>query len=223
MDEGKKIKINFGSDKGKDSESKKEKGHKQPESPDVNERVENADASTEEILKEKQPETSATLKREDLERLLKEKEEELKKEHDRLLRTLADHENYKKRMAREKADFLKFGNESLIKELLPVLDNLERSLEHARNANSADAITEGIELVIKEFLRKLEKFGLRVISARREKFDPNKHEAVLQIETAEHPEGTVLDEYQKGYFIHDRLLRPTRVSVAKPPRFLEDQ
>ena len=120
-------------------------------------------------------------------------------------------------MARERADFLKFGNESLIKELLPVLDNLELSLEHARNATNANAITEGIELVKKEFLRKLEKFGLSAISARGEKFDPNRHEAAVQIETAEHPEDTVIDEFQKGYFIHDRLLRPARVSVAKAP------
>jgi molecular chaperone GrpE len=214
MDEGKKVKINFESDKGIDSKPKKEKGQEQLESQDVNEGGEIA-----EVLP---PETSVTTKSEDLAKLLKEKEEELQKEHDRLLRTLAEHENYKKRMARERADFLKFGNESLIKELLPVLDNLELSLEHARNATSANAITEGIELVKKEFLRKLEKFGLSAISARGEKFDPNRHEAAAQIETAEHPEDTVVDEFQKGYFIHDRLLRPARVSVAKPPHSPKD-
>ena len=214
MDEGKKIKMHFTSDKEKEAKAKKEKGQEQLESQDVHKKEE----TTETLLSE----TSEETKNEDLASLLKGKEEELQKEHDRLLRTLAEHENYKKRMARERADFLKFGNESLIKELLPVLDNLELSLEHARNATNANAITEGIELVKKEFLRKLEKFGLSAISARGEKFDPNRHEAAAQIETAEHPGDTVVDEFQKGYFLHDRLLRPARVSVAKTPHSQKD-
>jgi molecular chaperone GrpE len=172
MDEGKKIKINFESAKGKDPKPKNEKAKEQLESQDVNESEGIAEALPSETSEERREEKSLIAKSEELARLLKEKEEELKKEHDHLLRTLAEHENYKKRMARERADFLKFGNESLIKELLPVLDNLELSLEHARNLTNADAITAGIELVKKEFLRKLEKFGLSVISARGEKFDP---------------------------------------------------
>ena len=214
MDEGKKIKMHFTSDKEKEPKAKKEKGQEHLESQDLNKKEKTTEALS--------PETSEERKNEDLASLLKAKEEELQKEHDRLLRTLAEHENYKKRMARERTDFLKFGNESLIKELLPVLDNLELSLEHARNATNADAITEGIELVKKEFLRKLEKFGLSAISARGEKFDPNRHEAAFQIETAEQPENTVVDEFQKGYFIHDRLLRPAKVSVAKAPQSPKD-
>jgi molecular chaperone GrpE len=214
MDEGKKLKMHVTSDKEKEAKAKKEKEQEHLESQDVHKQEETTEALS--------PETSAETKNENLTSLLKVKEEELQKEHDRLLRTLAEHENYKKRMARERADFLKFGNESLIKELLPVLDNLELSLEHARNATNANAITEGLELVKKEFLRKLEKFGLSAISARGKKFDPNRHEAVAQIETAEHPENTVVDEFQKGYFIHDRLLRPARVSIAKPPHSQKD-
>ena len=222
MDEKKKIKINFESDKGKDLKPKKGNEQEQSELPDVHEMDDKAETLSSESSEKKRQETSLTTRSEDLEGQLKEKEEELKKEHDRLLRTVAEHENYKKRMARERADFLKYGNESLMKELLPVLDNLELSLEHARKTNNADAITEGIELVKKEFLRKLEKFGLSAISARGEKFDPNKHEAAVQIETAEHPEDTVVDEFQRGYFIYGRLLRPARVSVAKAPRLSED-
>ncbi|WAC07573.1 MAG: nucleotide exchange factor GrpE [Thermodesulfobacteriota bacterium] len=214
MDEGKKIKMHFTSDKEKEAKAKKEKGQEQLESQDVHKKEETAEALP--------PETSDERKNQDLASLLKVKEEELQKEHDRLLRTLAEHENYKKRMARERADFLKFGNEALLKELLPVLDNLELSLEHARNATNAHAITEGIELVIKEFLSKLKKFGLSAVSARGEKFDPNQHEAAAQIETTEHPEDTVVDEFQKGYFFHDRLLRPARVSVAKSPHIQEE-
>ena len=214
MDEGKKIKMHFTSDKEKEAKAKKEKGQEHLESQDVQKKEETREALP--------SETSEETKNEDLASLLKVKEEELQKEHDRLLRALAEHENYKKRMARERADFLKFGNESLMKELLPILDNLELSLEHARNTTSANAITEGIELVKKEFLRKLEKYGLSAISARGEKFDPNRHEAAVQIETTEHPEDTVVDEFQKGYFIHDRLLRPARVSVAKAPQSPKD-
>ena len=222
MDEGKKIKIHFGSDKEKEAKAEKEKGREHVHMKDVKEKDAIKEALAAEPSEGETAETSEAVQSEDLASLLKEKEEELHKEHDRLLRALAEYENYKKRMAREKADFLKFSNESFIKELLPVLDNLELSLEHARSEKSADAITEGIELVKKEFLRKLEKFGLSAIAARGEKFDPARHEAVAQIETSQHPENTVVDELQKGYFIHDRLLRPARVTVAKSPKAPED-
>ena len=157
-------------------------------------------------------------KKEELEKLLEKKEEELKEKHDQLLRALAEYENYKKRMIREKADLLKFGNESLIKELLPVIDSLELSLEHARNTRNIDSIVEGIEMIKKEFLKKLERFGLKAISAKGERFDPTKHEATSQVETSECPENTVVEELQKGYLIHDRLLRPAMVTVAKAPQ-----
>src|SRR4030042_1410328 len=175
MDEGKKIKMHFTSDKEKEAKEKKEKGQEHLASQDVQKKEETREALP--------SETSEETKNEDLASLLKVKEEELQKEHDRLLRALAEHE---------------------------------------RNATNAHAITEGIELVKKEFLRKLEKYGLSAISARGEKFDPNRHEAAVQIETAEHPEDTVIDEFQKGYFIHDRLLRPARVSVAKAPQSPKD-
>jgi molecular chaperone GrpE len=177
-----------------------------------------------EIIQDSLPgeEISLLQKVEELTKVLKTKEKELQKEHDRWLRSVAELENYKKRMAREKAEILKFGNESLMRELLSVIDNLELSLEHARNANNIEAITQGIDLVRKEFLQKLEKFGLRAISVKvGEKFDPNKHEATARVETSEHPEDTIIKEFQKGYMFHERLLRPSRVSVAKPPRDLK--
>lgn len=152
---------------------------------------------------------------EDSEKLLEKKQEEVRRLNDRLLRAQAEFENYKKRMAREKANMLKFGNESLMQELLPVIDNLELSLEHANAAKNVESIIEGIEIIRKELLRRLEKFGLRVIAAQGEKFDPDEHESVAQIETSDYPEGTVVEELQKGYFIHDRLLRPAKVTVAK--------
>jgi molecular chaperone GrpE len=156
-------------------------------------------------------------KKADLEELLKEKEEELKEKHDWLLRNQAEFENFKKRTAREKADLLKFGNESLMRELLPVIDNLERSIAHAHDAPSIDSLVSGIELIRKDLTGKLEKFGLKAIPAQGEAFDPQKHEATLQIETSDQPENTIVQELQKGYAIHDRLLRPAMVTVAKTP------
>ena len=156
-------------------------------------------------------------KKEDLKKSLEEKDEELRQKHDSLLRNQAEFENFKKRTAREKADLLKFRNESLMRELLPVIDNFERSLAHAKDAPSIDDIISGIDLIKKDLMGKLEKLGLKAISAQGEPFDPLKHEATLQIETSEHPENTVVDELQKGYCIHDRLLRPAMVTVAKAP------
>lgn len=153
-----------------------------------------------------------------LTRLLQEKEAEVQEKHDRWLRAQAEYENYRKRAAREKADLLKFGNERLMKELLPILDNFERSLEHAQNAQNVESIMQGIELIHKALLTTLEKFGLQEISAKGEKFDPGKHEATARFETAEYPEGTVVEQFQKGYYVHDRLLRPAMVAVAASPK-----
>lgn len=154
---------------------------------------------------------------EDFYLLLKEKDELLAQKHDQLLRTQADFENYKKRMAREREDLLKFGNERLMKELLPILDNFERSLTHAKESSSLEGILEGVDLIRKEMVKTLIKFGLREISTKGERFDPTVHEATAQIPTDDYEEGTVMAEFQKGYFVHDRLLRPAMVAVAGPP------
>ncbi len=154
---------------------------------------------------------------ETMRKLLHDKEEELKEKHERWLRALADLENFKKRTAREKADLLKFCNEQLMKELLPVLDNLERSVNYARTAKNVESLIEGVALVRKSLLATLQRFGLKEIAAQGEKFDPSRHEATVRLETAEHPEGTVVEEFQKGYYIHDRLLRPAQVAVAALP------
>ena len=150
-------------------------------------------------------------------RLLKEKDELLAQKHDRLLRAQADYENYKKRIAREKEDLYKFGNERLLKELLPILDNFERSLTHAKESKSLAGVVEGVELIRKEMINTLKKYGLSEISAKGEKFDPSMHEATAQVPSSDHSEGTVMEELQKGYFVHDRLLRPAMVVVAGPP------
>ena len=152
-----------------------------------------------------------------LEAELAAKKEEVKEAHDRLLRVSADYENYKKRFAREMEDFRKYANQSLLKEMLSVVDNLELAINAAKEEKNSDKkLIEGLNLTRNEMLRVFEKFNVKPIKARGEKFDPAFHEAVMREETDDYPENTVMSEFQKGYLIHDRLLRPAMVVVAVP-------
>ena len=155
-----------------------------------------------------------------LEELLADKEKEAQENFDKRLRLLAEFENYKKRQDREKAEFYKMATESLIRDLLPVVDTLERALDHSQENNVPDSFIEGIELVRENFLSVLEKQGLKPIEAVGKTFDPNFHEAVMQKDDLESEENTVLNEAQKGYMLHDKLLRPTMVIVSKNQRRL---
>ena len=159
---------------------------------------------------------------EQLRRQLEAKELEAKENYDRLLRQAAELENYKKRAAREKTEAIRYANESLVKDLLPVLDNLERALDYAQGGGNGKPLLEGIEMVLKSFVEILGKHGVNPISAVGEPFDPNKHEAIAQVVTQEHKPNTVVEEHHKGYYLLDRLLRPAQVSVAKPPENNEE-
>jgi molecular chaperone GrpE len=139
---------------------------------------------------------------------------ELAQLKDRVLRERADAENVKKRVAREKADALRFANEGLIKDLLPVLDNLQRALEHARTSREVDPIIEGVELVVRSFNDALGRHGVQEVAARGVPFDPAHHEAFSHVES-DQPANTVIDEHQRGYLLHGRLLRPALVTVGK--------
>jgi molecular chaperone GrpE len=133
------------------------------------------------------------------------------------LRVAAEFENYKKRMARETADFKKFANEAMLKEMLLVVDNLERAIESApRDESGLQSLLQGVEMTRKEILKVFDKFGAAPIAAMGETFDPNFHQAVAQETSDDHPENTVVKELQKGYMLHDRLLRPSMVIVSKP-------
>src|SRR5262245_37667537 len=123
---------------------------------------------------------------ENLRQQLEAKEGEVKQIQDRLLRQAADLENYKKRSAREKADSIRYANENLVKDLLPVLDNLERALSYAQGGGNGKPLLEGIELVLKNLLEVLGRHGVSPVSAVGELFDPAKHEAVAQVESREH-------------------------------------
>jgi molecular chaperone GrpE len=135
--------------------------------------------------------------------------------YDRLLRLSAEFENFKKRSAREMDDFRKYAVESLVRDMLPVVDNLERAIVSAAEEKAAESILEGVRMTLDELLKVFDKAKVKPIEALGQTFDPAVHQAVMQEETDAHPDKTVIREFQKGYTIHGRLLRPAMVVVAK--------
>jgi molecular chaperone GrpE len=135
-------------------------------------------------------------------------------QHDQLLRLAAEFENYKKRVQKEKSDLIKFGNDSLLKAVLPILDNLERAIDHGKQMNKNGPLLQGVEIILRQFLTILERFGVKPVAAMGESFDPEKHEAVSQAESDQEP-NRVISELEKGYLFHERLLRPAKVLVSK--------
>lgn len=133
---------------------------------------------------------------------------------DRYLRTVAEFDNARKRVAREREELIRGANEGLIRELLPVLDNLERALQAARGDAGAAAVTAGVELIQRELLRVLEKFGVTAFTSVGAPFDPERHEAVARVPAAGRPEMTVVGETARGYLLNGRVLRPAMVTVA---------
>lgn len=148
---------------------------------------------------------------------IKAAEAKSKESYERLLRVSAEFENYKKRSAREADNFRKFANESILKDLLSVADNLERAVQSSSEVgeDGKSCIAEGVELTLKEILRVLERYGVKSIDTVGKPFDPAFHEAMMQEINEEIAENTVLKEFQKGYTLHERLLRPAMVIVSK--------
>jgi molecular chaperone GrpE len=142
---------------------------------------------------------------------------------DRNLRLMAEFDNARKRAAREREEYARFANESLIRELLPVLDNFDRALVAAKNEPGAAAVAAGIELIQRELLRVLEKFGATPFSSVGQMFDPARHEAISRVHTTEHSEMTVIEETARGYLLNGRVLRPALVTVAVPPDASSDK
>lgn len=164
------------------------------------------------------------ISKEELVKKLNEKSEEAALNHDRWLRASAELENYKKRIEKEKAEYLKYANESLIKELLSTVDDLERAIEHAQGKKTAsEALTEGVEMVLKNLTDCLAKFGLTPIKTVGERFDPNLHEAVMVKEDPEKEENTILSCLQKGYVLKGRVIRPAIVEVSRLPAQNEEK
>ncbi|MBF0375863.1 MAG: nucleotide exchange factor GrpE [Desulfamplus sp.] len=145
-------------------------------------------------------------------------------EKDRVLRLSAEFDNYKKRSSREMADFRKFANESVFRQLLTVVDNLERALSSASLTSKASekeqdlqnsAVIQGVEMTCKDIIKLFEAFNVKPVDAQGKPFDPAFHQAVSHQESEQYPDNTVIAELQKGYILHDRLLRPSMVVVSK--------
>ncbi len=138
--------------------------------------------------------------------------------HDRLLRALADNENFKRRVKKDIDEAKTDASGKILKEMLPVVDNLERALSHAEKQGAdVGGIVEGVRLVLRQFAQAFERIGVTAIDAKGKPFDPNLHEAVSQQESADQPPGTVLEVLQTGYKIGERLLRPTLTVVSRAP------
>lgn len=138
---------------------------------------------------------------------------------ERLLRMTADFDNFKKRAARERQDAIKFANEDLLEKLIPTLDNFDMAMSAANSAGGTanDSLKTGIAMVFSQLKSTLQNAGLEEVDASNQPFDPNWHEAVSQQESADVPEGQVLQQLRKGYKLRDRLIRPATVIVAKKP------
>jgi len=158
------------------------------------------------------PDQEAELLR--LREALEAKSREADAARDRYVRTVAEFDNARKRAVREREELIRGANESLIRELLPVLDNFERALQAARGDAGAAGVTAGVELIQRELLRVLEKFGVTAFSSVGAPFDPERHEAVARVPAAGHPEMTVVGETARGYLLNGRVLRPAMVTVA---------
>ncbi len=173
-------------------------------SPQSSEKTEPAEAAT------------ATIDIEKIEQALEQKAKEAAEAHDRYVRTSADFENYRKRMQRDIADFKRYANEQMAQELLSVVDHLGLAIQHAAEAgDTGQGLRQGVELVHKQLLDVLEKFGITAFFPQGERFDPAKHDAVMQEVRDDLPENTVARVLQDGYIYHDKVLRHAKVSVSK--------
>ncbi len=180
----------------------------EPEETLETELVDEEDAIEEEEVKELTP-------LEQLQEEVRLKDEELLKQKDTFLREKAELENFKKRLTKEKEDFVQFANERLLKELVQIEDNLERAME-APNA-TLESLKEGVEMIQKQFATFLKNQNVEPVEALEKPFDPNLHEVLNQQESEEHEENTVIQEYSKGYTLNGRILRSAKVVISKKP------
>jgi len=152
---------------------------------------------------------------EDLMAKLQEAENKAAENYDKYVRAMAELDNYKKRTLREKTEAIRYGNENLLREILPLADSMERALGHACSSDDFEAFKEGLRMLQEQFLSCLQKHGVERIEAVGKDFDPNVHEAMLQVESDEHEDSKVVGEFEKGYLLNGRLLRPAKVSVCR--------
>lgn len=178
--------------------------------------VEESEPSEPEEIEEPGSHEDALIKElEDTKKQLEETRDQQKECKDSLLRLSAEFENVRKRTQKEKEEFVKYANEKLILELIDIMENLERGLENAKKAENKDKLIEGMKLIYKQFKNVLEKNGLTPIKALGEKFDPYKHEAMMQTITDEYEDGTILEEFARGYMLNNKVIRYSKVRVSK--------
>ena len=156
-----------------------------------------------------------TDKAEDLMVKLQDAENKAVENYDKYVRAVAELENYRKRAVREKADAIQYGNETLLRDILPLVDGMDRALEHACNSEDFEAFKKGLKLLQGQLLGCLQKHGVEMIDTAGKDFDPHVHEAMMQVESAEHEDRQVVGEFERGYLLNGRLLRPAKVSVCK--------
>lgn len=202
MPEKKNIKINMDGNSADEFEEMEENMEAPRESPGK----ETAEEG------EKKPATIEEQFQESLEAALAEAEQN----RDKYIRAAAELENFKKRTSREMSDLRKYANEALLRELLPVIDNLKRATSITANVDekSVQSVMEGVDLTLKEIMKVMDRFNVKPIESLKQPFDPNFHQAVSREASDAYPENTVLTEFQEGYLIHDRLLRPAMVVVS---------
>ena len=151
---------------------------------------------------------------EEIKQSLAAKTDEFKALQDKYLRLAAEFDNYKRLSQREQRDYARFANEGILKDLLPIIDNLERAVRSSKDKQGRDGLIQGVQLTLKQFIEVLAKFGVRPIPSVGQPFDPSCHEAVARVESNTVPAGSVVEEFQRGYYLHDRILRPAMVTVS---------
>ena len=181
----------------------------QQEKPIEDKSTEVVEQAAEEI-KPSAEETEATAEQE-----MVKMQQELEEANDMMLRLAAELDNYKKRVAKERESLIRYATQDIIQGLLPILDNFERAIESASKSKDSDSFLEGVRMIFKQMYDTLERKGVSKIDAVGKTFDPTIHEAVMQVTSEEHPESVVVAELQRGYMLHDRIIRPSKVVVSK--------
>jgi molecular chaperone GrpE len=134
--------------------------------------------------------------------------------HERYMRVQADYDNFRRRSRQEKEDFAKYASSKLIEQLLPIVDNFERALTASQSVKDFDILIKGIEMTAKQLDQVLASEGLKSIESVNQPFNPEYHQAIMQVESAEHEEGVIVEEVQKGYILKDKVIRPAMVKVS---------
>jgi len=179
----------------------------QEDTPESEESIAEEESLTEKDMRS--PEKNLTLEAE-----LAQAKAKAAEHYDHLLRLQADFDNYRKRTQKEKVELIKYASERIVGDLLPVLDNFERAASAAKVNPDFAAFSQGVDMILRQLQTALSKEGLKAMEAVGQPFDPNLHDAVLRVDSDEHPENTVVEEIQKGYYLKEKVLRPCMVKVS---------